>query len=130
MLRLLIMSFLDRCPEVWSNAFGSTASHHSHTTTTDEFIMSPLQRHRHSAWLLLVLSVSLLWVGCAEQRPAATDREIQSTLDDILPLTAANLRGHKMLYDEGWFIVTSSRNALTYAKNTSVFSSASHSTAQ
>jgi hypothetical protein len=29
-----------------------------------------------------------------------------------------------MLYDEGWFIVTSSRSALTYAKNTAVLSSA------
>ncbi len=86
--------------------------------------MSPSQCHRYSTWLSLVLSISLLEVGCAEQRPPATDKETQSTLDDILPLTAANLRGHRMLYDEGWFIVTSSRNALTYATNTSVISSA------
>ena len=86
--------------------------------------MPPPQCRRHCPWPSLVLMLSLLAIGCAEQRPAATDRETQSTLDDILPLTAANLRGHKMLYDEGWFIVTSSRNALTYAKNTSVFSSA------
>ena len=85
-------------------------------TLTDEFIMLLLQSHRYSAYLPLVMSLSLLAGGCAEQRPPATDREPSSTLDDMLPLTAANLRGHKMLYDEGWFIVTSSRQALTYAK--------------
>jgi hypothetical protein len=35
-----------------------------------------------------------------------------------------NLRGHKMLYDEGWYVVTSSRRALEFAKKKSVDSSA------
>jgi hypothetical protein len=42
---------------------------------------------------------------------------------DVIPLTVANLRGHKMLYNEGWYVVTSSSKALDYAKEKSLVSS-------
>lgn len=35
---------------------------------------------------------------------------------DVIPLTAANLRGHATLYRDGWFVVTSSARALAYAR--------------
>ena len=35
----------------------------------------------------------------------------------------SNMRGHKMLYDEGWRVVTSSRKALEFAKEHSIQSS-------
>ena len=44
-------------------------------------------------------------------------------LEDVIPLTSANLRGHKMLYDEGWYVITSSKKALEYAKEKSIRSS-------
>lgn len=44
-------------------------------------------------------------------------------LDDVIPVTMGNLRGHKMLYDEGWKVITSSKEALRYAKETSIISS-------
>jgi len=44
----------------------------------------------------------------------------KQTVEDVIPLTMGNLRGHKMLYNEGWTIVTSSRRALEYAKKHSV----------
>ncbi len=44
-------------------------------------------------------------------------------VEDVIPLTMANLRGHKMLYDEGWFVITSSKKALTFAKEHSISSS-------
>ncbi|MDA8098339.1 MAG: hypothetical protein M0042_01785 [Nitrospiraceae bacterium] len=52
--------------------------------------------------------------------PATDDRK---PVEDIIPLTAGNLRGHKMLYDEGWYIVTSSRRAFQQAKKLSLVSS-------
>jgi len=44
----------------------------------------------------------------------------KQTIEDVIPLTMGNIRGHKMLYDEGWRIVTSSSRALDYAKEHSV----------
>lgn len=44
-------------------------------------------------------------------------------VEDVIPLTVGNLRGHQMLYEEGWYVVTSSRRALEYAKEKSVVSS-------
>ena len=44
-------------------------------------------------------------------------------VEDVIPITMANMRGHKALYDEGWFVITSSDQALGYAKEKSVISS-------
>lgn len=35
-------------------------------------------------------------------------------LKEVIPVTAQNLQGHKHLYNEGWFVVTSSKEALDY----------------
>jgi hypothetical protein len=60
--------------------------------------------------------------GSAEQgKPSAPGDK--TPLEDVIPLTMANMRGHKMLYNEGWFIVTSSSRALAYAKEKSLVSS-------
>jgi hypothetical protein len=45
------------------------------------------------------------------------------SVEDVIPLTEGNLRGHKMLYDEGWYIVTSSAKAIDFAKKKSLISS-------
>lgn len=50
----------------------------------------------------------------------ATAQGGKQTLEDVIPLTMGNIRGHKMLYDEGWTIVTSSSKALEYAKEHSI----------
>lgn len=55
--------------------------------------------------------------------PAAPPSAQPSPLEDVIPLTMGNLRGHAMLYDEGWFIVTSSRKAFAYAREKSIDSS-------
>lgn len=47
-----------------------------------------------------------------------------ATVAEVIPLTMGNLRGHKMLYDEGWYVVTSSRRALQFAREKSLDSSA------
>lgn len=47
------------------------------------------------------------------------------TIEETIPVTMANLRGHQSLYSEGWFIVTSTEQALAYAKKHSIDSSAS-----
>lgn len=46
-----------------------------------------------------------------------------ASLEDVIPLTVGNLRGHKMLYDEGYKVISSSKKALEYAKEASILSS-------
>lgn len=41
-------------------------------------------------------------------------------LDRALPRTMAGMRGHRMLFDEGWFVVSSSQNAWDYAREKSI----------
>jgi hypothetical protein len=48
---------------------------------------------------------------------------VSAAVEDVIPLTVGNLRGHKMLYDEGWYVVTSSRKAFNYAREKSLISS-------
>ena len=45
-------------------------------------------------------------------------------IKEIIPTTIANLQGHKALYEDGWFIITSSQQALSFAKEHSIDSSA------
>jgi len=78
-----------------------------------------------------VLLSSLLLVLLLPARPsfAAPDQQKTSPADnktaveDVIPLTMGNIRGHKMLYNEGWFIVTSSSKAFDYAREKSLVSS-------
>ena len=51
---------------------------------------------------------------------AVTGSGGKQAFEDVIPLTMGNLRGHKMLYNEGWFVVTSSSKALDYAKKHSL----------
>lgn len=61
----------------------------------------------------------------AAETTAVTDTSTpqQQTVEDVIPLTMGNLRGHRMLYNEGWYVVTSSRKALEYAKEHAIISS-------
>jgi len=77
----------------------------------------------HSWTAAFAIVLALLWCGCADKQPLNESSEISRTLEDVIPLTAANIRGHQMLYNEGWFIITSSRKALQYAKAKSIASS-------
>lgn len=45
------------------------------------------------------------------------------TIDQIIPYTAGNIRWHKTLYKEGWRVVSSSEEAIRYAKDKSIKSS-------
>ena len=53
----------------------------------------------------------------------AQEAETKKTVEDVIPLTVANMRGHKMLYNEGWYIVSSSSKALDYAWRRGIVSS-------
>ena len=77
--------------------------------------------------MILPLTFCLAWSGCtSDPTPRTSVESSQSqTLEDVIPLTSANLRGHKMLYDEGWYVITSSKKSLEYAKEKSIRSSSS-----
>ncbi len=74
--------------------------------------------------LILTFAFCLAWSGCTSDQATRTTESPQTqTFDDVIPLTSANLRGHQMLYDEGWYVITSSRKSLEYAKEKSIRSS-------
>lgn len=70
----------------------------------------------------LLVCALLLLGGCVHKAPPANDQG-QRPVEEIIPLTDANMHGHKLLYDEGWFVVSSTKKSLEYAKNKSIKSS-------
>lgn len=80
--------------------------------------------------ILIFVSFTLLLTGCSKtnhlkQQSADTDsvNTGRSGIAEMIPLTAANVNGHKMLYNEGFFVITSSEKAFAYAADKSVQSS-------
>jgi hypothetical protein len=71
--------------------------------------------------LLFLLALPAI-LPAAATAPTATgvDGGGKQSVEDVIPLTMGNIRGHKMLYDEGWLIVTSSSRALDFAKEHSI----------
>ncbi len=72
---------------------------------------------RLQAWMLAGLAV--LWGGLACTSGKDKNRKTVPVAH-VVPMTAANMRGHKMLYKEGWFIVTSTERSLQFAKEASI----------
>jgi len=66
-----------------------------------------------------VLGLALLCPGSllAEEGAVA-----EKTWEEVIPITAANIRGQKTLYNEGWFVISSTENAFRYAKQKSFVS--------
>ncbi len=65
------------------------------------------------------LVAAVLIAGCASTPESAAPK----SPSEVIPITAANLRGHESLYREGWFIVSSTEKAFAYAKEHSIASS-------
>jgi len=60
----------------------------------------------------------------AEDGPRGTTLAAEKqSIEDVIPYTVGNMRGHRMLYNEGWFLTTSTSRALDYAKERSFVSS-------
>ena len=51
-----------------------------------------------------------------------TSVSLAKTVGDTLEITKKNIEGHKNLYNEGWFIVTSSKDAIETARQNSISS--------
>lgn len=69
--------------------------------------------------VILLMTIAVWFPGCAAKKAINTMSDSKKPVDEVIPLTMATMRGHKILYDEGWFVVTSSREALEYAKEKS-----------
>lgn len=73
---------------------------------------------------LHALAMMMFLSGCASTNEQnQPDLSKQKNVEDVIPITMANMRGHEALYDEGWFVITSSEKALAYAKQKSFVSS-------
>ena len=68
--------------------------------------------------ILSYLVFLLLMISCFSVRAGE-----KKAVEDIIPVTMGNLRGHKSLYNEGWYVITSSKKALSYAYDQSIKSS-------
>ena len=83
------------------------------------------------SWLvivnLLVVMSAPSWAFEADdgkkESIATTINTSKKSIEQTIPLTVANIKGHETLYNEGWFIITSSEKALAYAKQHSIDSS-------
>ncbi len=84
-----------------------------------------MKRTYQLAWLLMGLFVAnLAAVGLAWAQGDANLATEKKPLAQVIPVTMANIKGQKTLYKEGWFVITSSEQALQYAKIHSIDSSA------
>ena len=72
---------------------------------------------------VFILKSATLWAAESEGKEGKVSAA-QKSLEQTIPLTVANLKGHETLYKEGWFVITSSDKALEYAKQHSIDSSA------
>ncbi|MGM0595622.1 MAG: hypothetical protein ACQES9_01150 [Myxococcota bacterium] len=68
---------------------------------------------------IIILFVTLSCNSKKKPRNPASDKPVEK----VIPLTVANLKGHKMLYNEGWFLITSTQKSLEYAKNNAISNS-------
>ncbi len=73
-----------------------------------------------AATTLFVLNATL---HAEDRSQGPAPAEEKQSVEDIIPYTMGNMRGHKMLYNEGWFLTTSTSRALDYAKERSFVSS-------
>jgi len=65
----------------------------------------------------IALGVSVCGNACADVTP------VKKTPSEIITITQSNLRGHQSLYREGWFVVSSTEKAFSYAKQHALVSS-------
>jgi hypothetical protein len=81
--------------------------------------MKPFLKTLSLALSLAVGAVTLS--GCPKQPPAPTAISSRKTdSEQNFRLAGGYLQGHKVLYDEGWFFVTSTKKTLEYAKENSI----------
>jgi hypothetical protein len=66
------------------------------------------------------LSIALSGCGGGMKKAPALSEPSVTGYGDIIPLTEGNLKGHKLLYNEGWFVVSSTKRAFEYAQKKSV----------
>lgn len=64
-----------------------------------------------------VLGISACGIAWADETPT------KKTPAEIISFTESNLRGQKTLYREGWYLISSTENAFSYAKEHAIVSS-------
>ncbi len=69
--------------------------------------------------ILPLMLLSILFFSACGKSPEPK----KETVADVIPVTMANMRGHQALYNEGWFVVTSTKDAFAYAKEKAVIRS-------
>ncbi len=63
----------------------------------------------------MIIHSSCLAVLIAFGQSAAA-KETKKTVEEMIPLTMANIQGHKTLFEEGWFFVSSTEHSAEFAK--------------
>lgn len=74
-----------------------------------------------SLFLVLLLSTRPSYGAAEQQKPSPVAGK--TSVEDVIPLTMGNIRFHKMFYNEGYYVLTSSSRAFEYAREKSIVSS-------
>lgn len=72
---------------------------------------------RYTFWGLMALMI--MTTGCGGNQTPVETAPSSESLEKAMPLTMATIRGHQMLFNEGWFVVSSSKKAWEYANEKS-----------
>jgi hypothetical protein len=75
--------------------------------------------------LIPVACAALIMAGCTAGKNTAESTKNRS-VRDVIPMTEANIQGHRILYNEGWFVVSSTKKSLEYARKKCIAPSRSH----
>ncbi len=71
----------------------------------------------------LVVSIAISSVFGSAAMASDDPPSGQQSLEEVIPITMANLRGQKALYEEGWFVISSTERAFQYAQEKFITSS-------
>jgi len=101
-----------------------TDSRHDTPSNSNQTLLYPKLSAQLCSFLLFSLSLSLFVFSAHARSETSSSSNASVPIEDIIPTTVANIKGHKTMYEDGWFIISSSQKALAFAKEHSINSSA------
>ena len=97
---------------------------HGKSSNSYQTLLFPILSVQLCSLLLFSLSLSLFVFSAHARSETSSSSNVSVPIEEIIPTTVANIKGHKAMYEDGWFIISSSQKALAFAKEHSINSSA------
>ena len=97
---------------------------HGKSSNSYQTLLYPILSVQLCSLLLFSLSLSLFVFSAHARSETSSSSNASVPIEEVIPTTVANIKGHKAMYEDGWFIISSSQKALAFAKEHSINSSA------